>query len=170
MKLFTHGAKWLFSLLCTPDCIRPVHCVHKTAVLSKAAGFPIAGSGYGTVIPVFSAFRMYQGSAGEVANGTSGFLWLSPNYCSTLQGGAALGFSTAWWPLNLCLPTICAFMMSLLQQAIFHLVILKKHHFKLCETPSSVQALWPWCSRSRCQILGSFSRLASLLFAFGKPG
>ena len=109
-----------FHCYSAPDCIRPVHCIHKMPILFKAAGFPIIGSGYDMMFPLFSMFRTYQGTSRKVEHGRYDVLCPSPNCCRALQGGAALGFSTAWWALNRCLPTVCPFRLSSLHQALFH--------------------------------------------------
>ena len=78
------------------------------------------------------------------------------------------GHSTAVCPP--CVPSGCPHFIRLFSTW-GHLVILKKHPFKLCETHVAPYRLHGhWCSRSHRQMLGSFSCLASLLFAFGKPG
>ena len=77
------------------------------------------------------------------------------------------GHSTAFCPP--CVPSGCPHFSRLFSMW-GHLIILKKHPFKLCAThlaPYKVHGRW--CFRNHRWILGSFSFLASLLFAFGKP-
>lgn len=59
-----------FHCYSAPDCIRPVHCIHQTLILSKAAGFLIVGRDYDMMFPLFSMFSMYQGTSREVENGS----------------------------------------------------------------------------------------------------